>query len=668
MTRDTGRRRSPSSGETTKASLGGVRTLARIPRLEPLEGRTLLSGFYSGLSPTRPVQSTGGMYLLSINGPGLERIQHVGKNQIAITLLGTTAATNLDVALTRPRLHLAASPLQIASIKVVSGQLGGITAGAAVLLGPVTPLGGSVTTLQFGGLGPNAQIDVDGSLGNLSLGAVALGPGGHVRIAGDLNKAFSVGGPLTLDGGTFVVGHDLTAALNVGGLNLTRGGAFIVGHDLTGGARVNGNLSITSGGVLGVGHDLGDLTVVQGATIDTSGLINVGNDLAGAITVEEGLTVANGGVINVNRDAALDASGNGGIVVAGDLDLAGGKIQFGRDLDLFKFPVPPVNTTSSLNVNGNLIVTSGGSFKVGGNLNRMFVGGIFKGNGTTTPDLTVGLDLTNLVVAGGAYNQGGIQQASIEVGKNILGLTVPHGIFNSFVTAGVLIDNANVGPDGPDALFNSDFRAGVRIDHTAFTGNVRSTFVGHPDSTGYPTRIVAGEDRAGAFSSGGVIDHFQITGDLIDSVVAASVAPSGGHGTLPVSGYNQPLPTPDTTPGDLGFNTYDAPNGTTTITLSSNPTPRVFNNWTELNYLNGKLTGVSYASSAVDPTLDDFIYPGGSINPSFALAGALSLPTQPTVLGSVISTTHAAPPDSADFAGLFAADTSGVFIGPLPSG
>ena len=73
----------------------------------------------------------------------------------------------------------------------------------------------------------------------------------------------------------------------------------------------------------------------------------------------------------------------------------------------------------------------------------MFVGGIFKGNGTTMPDLTVGLDLTNLVVAGGAYNQGGIQQASIEVGKNILGLTVPHGIFNSFVTAGVLIDNAN---------------------------------------------------------------------------------------------------------------------------------------------------------------------------------------------------------------------------------
>ena len=663
MTRDTGRRPRRSSGDTPMAALGGVRTRALAPRVEPLEERQLLSAFYTGLSTTRPVQSSAGVFTLAINGPGLERITHVGKGQIAITLLGTTAASTLNVSLTRQKLHAAVAPVQIASIKVVSGQLGGINAGAAVLNGALTPLSGSVANIQFGGLGQNAQIDVNGSLNNLALGSVALGPGGHVRIAGDLNQTLSVGGPLILDGGSFVVGHNLTGALNVGGLDLTHGGAFIVGHDLTGGATVNGNLSITHGGVLGIGHNLGGLTVVQGATIDTSGLINVGNDLAGAFTVGEGLTVAGGGVINVTRDATLDKAGNGGIAIAGDLNLAGGKIQFGRDLDIFKFSGSPSNT-ASLNINGNLIVGTGGSINVGGNLNRMNVGGFFKGNGTATPDLIVGLSLANLVVNGGANNQGGIQQASIEVGKSLLNLTVPHGIFNSFITAGVLIDNVNVGPDGPDAVFNSDIRAGVRIDHTTIPGNVRSTFVGNPNSTGYPTRIVAGEDRAGNYSAGGVIDHFQITGELIDSVIAASVAPSGGKGMLPVVGYGQPN-APDGAPGDLGFNTYDAPAGTTTVFLSSNPPPTVFNNFTELSYVNGKLVGVAYASSSVDPTIDDFIYPGGSINPSFAVAGVL--PSESTVLGGVISTKHGDPPDSADFAGLFAADTRGVFVGVLPS-
>ena len=75
-----------------------------------------------------------------------------------------------------------------------------------------------------------------------------------------------------------------------------------------------------------------------------------------------------------------------------------------------------------------------------------------------------------------------------------------------------------------------------------------------------------------------------------------------------------------------------------------------------------------------DPTIDDLIL-RGSINPSFAspplpLASLsdpttkLPLPTTSTVLGGVISTPHG---DEADYAGLFAADTRGVFVGPLPS-
>ena len=87
----------------------------------------------------------------------------------------------------------------------------------------------------------------------------------------------------------------------------------------------------------------------------------------------------------------------------------------------------------------------------------------------------------------------------------------------------------------------------------------------------------------------------------------------------------------------------------------------MYANWTELDYVDGKLTGVTYAASTVDPTIDDYIYPGGSINPSFVGPGVL--PSQSTVLGGVVSTSHGSLPDSADFAGLFAADTRGVFIG-----
>ena len=41
--------------------------------------------------------------------------------------------------------------------------------------------------LEFGALGPGAQIDVNGSVGTMDVGSVNLGPGGHVVITGDLN-------------------------------------------------------------------------------------------------------------------------------------------------------------------------------------------------------------------------------------------------------------------------------------------------------------------------------------------------------------------------------------------------------------------------------------------------------------------------------------------------
>src|SRR5205807_1071451 len=145
MTRDPGRR---PRGTTAPASLGPVRRRARTPVVEPLEGRMLLSSFFAGPTPIRPVQSAGGMFLLAISGPGLEKVKQLRGGALAVTLFGTTSQSNLDISLTRPRLHAQAAPLQIASIRVVSGVLGGITGGAAVLNGPITPLSGGMNTLQ----------------------------------------------------------------------------------------------------------------------------------------------------------------------------------------------------------------------------------------------------------------------------------------------------------------------------------------------------------------------------------------------------------------------------------------------------------------------------------------------------------------------------------------
>jgi hypothetical protein len=129
--------------------------------------------------------------------------------------------------------------------------------------------------------------------------------------------------------------------------------------------------------------------------------------------------------------------------------------------------------------------------------------------------------------------------------------------------------------------------------------------------------------------------------------VAASVKPNGGNGTITL--------TPSTTPGDDGFNTYDAPAGNITGSIGSGGGTII----TLPNF-----TGPPY-DKTIDPTIDDAVLPG-SINLSLAPSLTATSPTFPqksTVLGGVISTPHG---DEADYAGVLAADTRGVFVGILP--
>ncbi|MFO0953280.1 MAG: hypothetical protein U0835_19410 [Isosphaeraceae bacterium] len=625
--------------------------LARRPVVEGLEGRQLLSGFYTGLSATRPVQTAGGVYNVSVSGPGLVRVQRLGKGAVGVTLLGSTDATTLNVSQSYQKLHKPTVPLQIGSIKVVSGVIGGINAPTADLVGAVSPLNG-VQSISFGRLAQNARLDVAGSLASLSVGGVNLGPNGRVRIAGSLGQSLNVAGGVVLDGGQFLIGSDVSGALNLGALNVQRGGQFVVGHSVTAASSGGGTVRVADNGLVMVGQDLNGLAVAGNLGLDTGGRLIVGNDLLGPLTTGENLAIGKNARLSVGRDVS-NSTGTGGISVGGNLALTGGGLlTVGRDLGTGS-SAGGTTASPALAVSGNLTVDpTGGEIIVGGNLNTLQVGGVFHGKGTADADLKVGLDLRNTTIIGSTPNDGGLQFANIDVTKNIIGLNVLHGIFHSLVTAGVLIDGVNVGPDGADAVLNSNIRAGVKIDNTVLNGDVRSTFATDPNAVGYATRIVAGQDRAGMFTNGGSIDHFQILGAMYDSVVAASVAPNGGNGTLPVSAYGAPAPECSDTPGDGGSNTYDAPFGTITVGAD------VYDNYTQLSYKDGKLVGVSY-NTALDPTIDDCIL-FGSINASYAGAG---LPTESTVLGGVISSNHS---DDSDFAGLFAADTKGVFIGRLP--
>jgi len=308
----------------------------------------------------------------------------------------------------------------------------------------------------------------------------------------------------------------------------------------------------------------------------------------------------------------------------------GGAIAIGRNVGA------QAGGGSGLVVGGNLSTAAGGMIRVGGDLDGLQAGGTIVGQGTDAVDLTVGLDFNNWSVAGGAVNLGGVTNFNVDVGKNIGGVDVRHGLFNDFITAGVLITNVNVGADGPVAVFDTEIRAGVQITNVVLGGDVKSDRPTNP--TGRRTRIIAGEDRLGNFEYGGNLDNFVITGSLIDAVVVASVQPTGGNGT--VSRTPAPPPAPGT-PDD-----YDAPAGGVFLGVAN--------------------AGQPYAappySPRIDPTIDDNVLPG-SINPSFApTAASAPFPIRSTVLGGVITTAHA---NNSDYAGLFAADTRDVFVGPL---
>jgi hypothetical protein len=738
---DDRRQKGRSAASRTPGGARARRDRAAAIAVEPLEERQLLS-LYQGPTRSRAVFSGSAFYQVSVTGGGYQQLSQIGSGLhriIAIDLFGTTSASQLNISLKKALAGFGSAneQLQIGRITVHSGQLGAINgAGAANLLGNVTIRSG-VQTVSFNSLGPNAQINLLGSVGTFQVGSVNLGPSGLINVAGDVSGNFSVGG-LNLNGGKIIIGRDIAGGLSLGGLNITHSGQFLIGRDLdgssmlgpvdidggrfqvghdvmgtistddvtiknggqllvgldtTGAVTVHGSLQINSNGLFNVGDDLAGLSVGLGLMLDTSGKLVVGTDVTGPVSIATGLSLAHNAQLSIGRDITGATNINGNL----SLD-SGGTISVGRNLN-------------TLTVNGSVLFTpSAGTITVQGNVTGLTINGIYQGRSNlsaSSPELTVGLNLQNFTVLSGAAGQGGVENANISVGKQILGLNIVHGIFNSLITAGVLIDGSaqsgssggNVGADGTDAIFDSQILSGGEINHITINGNVDSDWVRNPTPTGLPTRIIAGENRNGTFVSGGLIDNFQITGALIDSVLAASVQPYGGDGTLPPTGYNGSR-TPAAPPGPGVPTNYNAPAGVVVGGTFANPID--YANFGYVSYFNMIATGTAF-NTAIDPNIHVNILEG-AINPSFATAplpssvtttiqsgststlnqtatssgssltstvttttNFIALPTKSTVLGGVIMTSHDGNPDGFDFPGIFAADARGVFVGPLPS-
>ncbi len=277
---------SPSTGTVVRR---WRRARAIAPALEPLEGRRLLTAF-TGASAIRPLLTSAGHFLIQVSGPGLVKVHPGTHGAIGLSAFGTTSDSTITVSLVRPRWHAAAQLLPIHNLTVTSGLLGGLNAGAAELTGSMTTLNNTVSTIDLGGIGPAAQLVVNGSVGEMNVGLVDLGPSGRVVISGALNTADLAGpmtiGGVTIDGGQFVIGQDSLAAIALtGNMTISHDGVFSVGRDLDGGLTINGNLELDSGGQLMVGRNLSDLIVNGNVIVNPTGSGIVVNGQLDGVTV-----------------------------------------------------------------------------------------------------------------------------------------------------------------------------------------------------------------------------------------------------------------------------------------------------------------------------------------------------------------------------------------------
>jgi hypothetical protein len=245
--------------------------------VEPLEQRALLS-FFTGPARIRPVLSAQGAFLVQVEGPGVVKVHPAGKGAIDLTVFGTSTSSTVNITLEQPRFHFPTGPLRIHKLIVTSGQLESLEAPDVLLTGKMTPITGSMSTLELGGLGPKAQVDISGGVGTLQIQSVNLGPTGHVVISSDISTvqpsssssnvlplvnpvSFTIGS-MNLDGGRFQISPDMTGTFAIqAGLGIHHNGLLSITRDLIGATTIGGSVVLDTGGQIVVGRNVFDLII-----------------------------------------------------------------------------------------------------------------------------------------------------------------------------------------------------------------------------------------------------------------------------------------------------------------------------------------------------------------------------------------------------------------------
>ncbi len=361
---------------------GGRRRVA--PALEALECRRLLSTYF-GPSRNRPVLAPSGAYMVQVSGPGAVEVRQAGHGAINLEAYGTNASTTLTITETAPRYHATGQPLLIRNLTIRSGQLGSLSALPVELNGRMTPLSGSVNLLAIGMIGPDAQVNIGGSVAAMVVSSIDLGPTGHVAIAGDVNT---------------IVQPGLSTLLPV---------TTTASPTTVGGSAISG--------ITGTLNQYGQMTIGS-VTID-GGRFLLGRDSLASIAINGDLVISHDGVFSIGRDQ------DGSFTVNGSVHLnSGGQLAVGRNL-------------GSLAITGNLVVQPGSGLAVDGALESLTVNGYFQGQGgASTPtaiDLGVGLNLSGLTVLGGLSGQGGLINANVRAGGSISGVGITYGATNSTI-------------------------------------------------------------------------------------------------------------------------------------------------------------------------------------------------------------------------------------------
>ena len=407
------------------------RTTRLILGVEPLEERQLLSTV-EPFFKFNTVGFGGVRYLITVNGPGVVQAQKNGRQGVSLKVVGTTQDSQLTISAFNAHSHTSTTPLNIQNIAVRSGRIGSIQGlTSADLNGPISPLQGPVTSLQFDAIGPSAQISVgngngapssmNGNLGQLTVNrGIDLGPHGFIDIANDLTGSLSVANNLALDRGQINIGRDLSGTVTVGGnLTIDYGGQFHVGRNVgTFGATTSGASagSTASGSTSGAsGSAAGGAT--GGASSGSSSGSAAGG--AGAGSSAGGSSSAAAGA---SSGAAAASGGSGGLSIAGNLTLDNGSLAVGGN-------------ASSITVGGNVEASQGGGIAVAGNLSSLTVNGgsaaANTGNLTLNPggSISVGGNLTTLAVGNSVQI---FTSSQIQVAGNLTSVTVGGNLQTSF--------------------------------------------------------------------------------------------------------------------------------------------------------------------------------------------------------------------------------------------